>query len=217
MRRRRNWPGTRVRWPASGRLLTVRTVASIVMTVLFLSGCASSRKAARAEVTERTMAGETQSASQWRADSASEVVEIRTEALKVPQSEVRMTIAADSLRKLPEGAVYADKSGQAHVSVSRKAATATEPEYIYVYASCDSLALQCERYERTIRDMKRSAGASANTQKAQSAETHSAVEKEKRQGGHGTPLKWYLTGILTGLLLPKTKKIISTIKKGIVK
>lgn len=113
--------------------------------------------------------------------------------------------------------MYADKSGQARVEVSRKAATATEPEYIYVYASCDSLALQCERYERTIRNMKRSAGASASEQKAQSAETHSATEKEARQGGGGTPLKWYLTGILTGLLLPSAKKIISTIKKAIVK
>lgn len=135
----------------------------------------------------------------------------------MPESAVRMTIASDSLRRLPEGAVYADKSGQAHVSVSRKAATATEPEYIYVYASCDSLALQCERYERTIRNMKRSAGASASEQKAQSAETHSATEKEARRGGGGTPLKWYLTGILTGLLLPSAKKIISTIKKAIVK
>lgn len=113
--------------------------------------------------------------------------------------------------------MYADKSGQAHVEVSRKAATATEPEYIYVYASCDSLMLQCERYERTVRDMKRSAGESASTQKTQSAETHSATEKEARQGGGGTPLKWYLTGILTGFLLPSAKKIISTIKKAIVK
>lgn len=128
-----------------------------------------------------------------------------------------MTIAADSLRKLPEGAVYADGSGQAHVSVGRKAATATEPEYIYVYASCDSLALQCERYERTIRDMKRSAGEAASTQKAQAAESRSAVEKETRQGGRGMSLKWYLFGILTGLLLPRAKKIISTIKKAIVK
>lgn len=128
-----------------------------------------------------------------------------------------MTIASDSLRRLPEGAVYADKSGQARVEVSRKAATATEPERIYVYASCDSLALQCERYERTIRNMQRSAGASASEQKAQGTKTRSATEKETRQGGRGTPLKWYLTGILTGLLLPSAKKIISTIKKAIVK
>lgn len=128
-----------------------------------------------------------------------------------------MTIAADSLRRLPDGAVYADRSGQARVEVSRKAATATEPEYIYVYASCDSLALQCERYERMIREMKRSAGVAASTQKENTADSHSATEKETRQGGHGMPLKWYLGGILTGLLLPRAKKIISTIKKAIVK
>lgn len=136
----------------------------------------------------------------------------------MPQSEVRLTIASDSLRRLPEGALYSERSGQARVEVSRKAATATEPERIYVWASCDSLALQCERYERTIRNMKRSAGAAASTaEKAQSAETRSATEKEKRQGGGGTPLKWYLMGVLTGLLLARAKKIIPIIKKAIVK
>ena len=148
------------------------------------------------------MAGETQSASQWRADSASEVVEIRTEALKVPQSEVRMTIAADSLRKLPEGAVYADKSGQAHVSVSRKAATATEPEYIYVYASCDSLALQCERYERQIRNLHSQYDERLNEMQNRLAATSHELEevKEKPPNAIGTALKWYFYGLLSGIL-----------------
>ena len=35
----------------------------------------------------------------------------------IPASAVKLTIAADSLRKLPEGAVYRGKSGQANLTV----------------------------------------------------------------------------------------------------
>ena len=73
-------------------------------------------------------------------------------------SMVTLTIATDSLRRLPAGASYSERSGQASVKVTRRAATATEPEYIYVYATCDSLQLQCERYERTIRNMHKDYG-----------------------------------------------------------
>lgn len=200
MRQRRNWPVTLVRWLVSGKQLTVRTVASIVMTVLFLSGCASSRKivteARQEQLSEAIL---TDSAVHLTLDSVSELVEIRTEPLKVPMSAVTLTIATDSLRSLPIGASYTDRSGQASVSVLRKAATATEPEYIYVYASCDSLELQCERYERTIRTLHRDYGERMNEMHVGLMASSQEVV-EKPPNAIKTALKWYLYGLLSGIL-----------------
>lgn len=61
----------------------------------------------------------------------------------MPKSEVRLAIPADSLLRLPPQAQYSGKSGQASVSVSR------DRDIITVYASCDSLQLLAEYYERT--------------------------------------------------------------------
>ena len=135
-------------------------------------------------------------------DSVSELVEIRTEAVKVPMSSVTLTIAADSLRRLPGGASYSERCGQASVKVSRKAATATEPEYIYVYASCDSLMLQCERYERQIRNLRSEYGERLNEMQGRLAATSQSQEevKEKPPNAIGTALKWYFYGLLSGIL-----------------
>lgn len=61
----------------------------------------------------------------------------------MPKSEVRLAIPADSLLKLPPLAQYSGRSGQASVSVSR------DKDVITVYASCDSLQVLVEYYERT--------------------------------------------------------------------
>ena len=203
MRQRRNWPATPVRWPVSEKLLTVLTVANIVTTALFLSGCASSRKDRVSALTEtEQMLSENVSASQWSRDSISELVEVRTESLKVPMSAVTLTIATDSLHRLPAGASYSERSGQASVKVSRKAATATEPEYIYVYASCDSLQLQCERYERQIRNLHSQYGDRLNEMHNRLAGTSHELEevKEKPPNVIGTALKWFFYGLLSGIL-----------------
>ena len=117
-------------------------------------------------------------------------------------SAVTLTIATDSLRSLPAGASYSERSGQASVKVSRKAATATEPEYIYVYASCDSLELQCERYERTIRNLHREYGERLNEMQGRlSATSHELEElKEKPPNVIGTSLEWYFAGLLSGII-----------------
>lgn len=203
MRQRRNWPVTLVRWLGSGKLLTVLTVASIVTTALFLSGCASSRKDRVSALTEtELMLSENLSASQWSRDSISELVEVRTESLKVPMSSVSLTIATDSLHRLPLGASYSERNGQASVSVSRKAATDTAPEYIYVYASCDSLQLQCERYERQIRNLQSQYGDRLNEMHNRLAATSHELEevKEKPPNAIGMALKWYFYGLLSGIL-----------------
>ena len=203
MKREKRLPPTVVRQHVSGKPLTVPTVAIIVMSALFLTGCATPRKSvteASQEQVSETIS--TDSAVHLKLDSASEVVEVRTEPVKVPMSAVSLTIATDSLRSLPPGASYSERSGQASVKVSRKAATATEPEYIYVYASCDSLELQCERYERTIRNLHREYGERLNEMQGRLSATSQRQEevKEKPPNVIGTALKWYFYGLLSGIL-----------------
>ena len=203
MRQEKKSVQSSARLPVCGKPLTVPTVAVIMLTALFSSGCASHRKSvttASEEQLSETI--RTDSVVRLVLDSLSEFVEVRTEPLTVPKSEVSLTIATDSLRRLPAGASYSERSGQASVKVSRKAATATEPEYIYVYATCDSLQLQCERYERQIRNMRSEYGERLNEMQGRlSATSHELEEvKEKPPNGIGTSLKWYLAGLLSGIL-----------------
>ena len=191
------------RWPGSGKLLTMPTVAAIVLSVLFLTGCAAHRKSvtkAKEEQLSETIS--TDSVIRLAIDSVIELVEIRTEPVKVPMSAVTLTIATDSLRSLPAGASYSERSGQASVKVSRKAATATEPEYIYVYASCDSLQLQCERYERQIRNLHSQYDERLNEMQNRLAATSHELEevKENPPNAIGTALKWFFYGLLSGIL-----------------
>ena len=202
------------RWPGSGKLLTMPTVAAIVLSVLFLTGCAAHRKnVTMAKEDQLSETIRTDSVIRLAIDSVSELVEIQTEPVKVPMSAVTLTIATDSLRSLPAGASYSDRSGQASVKVSRKAATATELEYIYVYASCDSLQLQCERYERQIRNIHSQYDERLNEmQNRLTATSHELEEvKEKPPNAIGTSLKWYFYGLLSGILA--TIIIIIKLKK----
>lgn len=193
------------------------TVAAIVLSVLFLTGCAAHRKnvtKAKEEQLSKTI--RTDSVIRLAIDSVSELVESRTEPVKVPMSAVTLTIATDSLRSLPAGASYSERSGQASVKVSRKAATATEPEYIYVYATCDSLQLQCERYERTIRNMHKDYGEQLSGLKIRLAEANQELHEleEKPPNPIGTSFKWFVYGgLLGGFLIARIKNIISIIKK----
>lgn len=191
------------RWPGCARRLTTLTVASIVLIALCFSGCASHRKIVTEENAEQVSETiRTDSVIRLAIDSASEVLEVRTEPVKVPMSAVSLTIATDSLRSLPSGASYSERSGQASVKVSRKAATATDPEYIYVYASCDSLELQCERYERTIRNLRSEYGERLTEMQGRLAATLSqhTEQEEKPPNAIGTALKWFFYGLLSGIL-----------------
>lgn len=203
MKQEERLPPTAVRLHALGKPLTVLTVAIIVTSVLSLTGCATPRRSetvAKKEQLSETI--RTDSVTRLVLDSVNELVEIRTESVKVPMSAVMLTIATDSLRSLPAGASYSGRSGQAGVKVSRKAATATEPEYIYVYATCDSLLLQCERYERTLRNLHFEYAARLNEMQSRLA---AALSNHTEQVGKppnaiGTALKWYFCGLLSGIL-----------------
>lgn len=198
------------RWLGSVRRLPVLTAAATVMTALCLSGCVTRRKAELSQLSldsVRTYQGELKadSVSRLSVDSMMEELKIRTEAVKVAQSDVSLTLRTDSLRSLPPGASYSGRSGQASVKVSRKAATSTTPEYIYVEASCDSLELQCERYERTVRTLRseledrRAVMSSQHTEQEHATEQRHTEQLEKPPNGIGTALKWFFFGLLSGI------------------
>lgn len=136
------------RWHGSGRLLTTLTVAITVITVLFLSGCASSRKS----VSRQTETSHEESL--HAVDSMVSVVETWRTPVKVPMSSVILTLPVDSLRLLPPGAGYTARKGQASVKVKRKAATEKEPEQLVIEAGCDSLELVAASYSKTISALK---------------------------------------------------------------
>lgn len=112
----------------------------------------------------------------------------------IPQSEVRLSIPMDSLRKLPKSAEFRGKKGQANVIVRKGGDT------IYVYAICDSLQRRCDYYERR-----------ATLYKAAYDELVGLLEKEKerRTNPVRTALVSLLAGIIIGVLSTnycKTKK-----------
>lgn len=115
------------------------------------------------------------------ADSLKEEVRLmRTQT--VPKSEVRLAIPADSLMKLPPQASYSGKNGRASVSVGRKGDTVT------VYASCDSLQLLVEYYERT-----------SSVWKERYEEMAGLYEEEIKQ--RSNPVKIFSYGFGAGILL----------------
>lgn len=144
-----------------------------MMIALCCVGCASTRKT--------TLKGTQMEAIQTMTDSLdSEVRLIRTET--VPKSEVKLEIQADSLMNLPPMASYSGKSGQANVSVSRN------KDVITVYASCDSLQILVEYYEKK----------SASYQKAYEGMA-SLYETEVKQ--RSNPVKTFFCGFGIGILL----------------
>lgn len=118
---------------------------------------------------------------------------MRTET--VPKSEVRLAIPADSLLRLPPLAQYSGKSGQASVSVSR------DRDVITVYASCDSLQLLVEYYERT-----------SSVWRERYEEMAGLYEEEIKQRSNPVKIFFYgfgagiLAGILITIFIQKRKK-----------
>lgn len=112
MRREERLKRRNVRWHGSGRRLMPLTVASIMMTVLFLSGCGTCRKASEARE---------ESVRHVLADSLrSELRQTWTET--VPQEEAKLEISLAELTNLPEKAEYRAKTGRASATVKKKAA-----------------------------------------------------------------------------------------------
>ena len=151
-----------------------------MMTVLFLSGCATSRKASE-HTAEATV--------QERADSLqTEVREVWTEA--VPTAEARLEIPLVALSTLPQGAEYRAKNGRASATVQAKGDT------IVVYATCDSLQRLCERYERQ-----------ASTYKAALEQEKKDEQTTKEQ--RSTPVRGLVVALIAGVATGITITILT--------
>jgi hypothetical protein len=81
----------------------------------------------------------------------------------------------DNLRKLPQGAAYTQKQGQATVSA------AVQGDSLIITATCDSLQYLVYQYEKEITRLQSAL---------------EVIEKEKEPCP--SPLKWFLYGLLGG-------------------
>lgn len=87
----------------------------------------------------------------------------------------------DSLLKLPQGATYHRKSGQAHTEVSIRGDT------IYVTGTCDSLARQVEYYEALYHNAR------------DALESYHATVMEETKARE-SPLSIFVKGLVLGLI-----------------
>ncbi len=101
----------------------------------------------------------------------------------IPVSAVKLTIPADSLRKLPEGAAYRGKSGQANLTVGTD-----DSGNIVAEASCDSLQQLVLWYEEELTRIR------SETK----SETSNDVQMEEKRPPNR--MRTFITGVLAGLL-----------------
>lgn len=177
------------KWHGSVRLSTMLTAAVIATIVLCLSACASSRKSVSRLTTV------SREASLLAMDSTVSVSETWRTPVKVPMSVVSLTLSMDSLRRLPSGAGYTARKGQANVKVTRRAPTEKEPEQIVIEAGCDSLELVCARYVKTISNLKRQLKIASDS-KAE----HKEEAKECTSSSFLIRLKCFCAGLLSGII-----------------
>ncbi len=99
----------------------------------------------------------------------------------IPASSVKLSIPADSLRKLPEGAV--GKSGQANLTVG-----SDDSGNIVAEASCDSLQQLVLWYEEELARIR--------------SETKSEISNDVQTVEKRPPnrMRTFITGVLAGLL-----------------
>ena len=144
-------------------------------TVLSLSGCATSRKASvTTEESVRRVSADT---------LRSEVRRTWTEA--VPQAEAMLAIPLAELAELPEKAEYRAKSGRAGATVRNRGGT------IVVYATCDSLQLRCEYYERQ---------AAVYRDALEQQKNEAKTEKERRPDPWKTLFTAFIAGVAAGIV-----------------
>lgn len=126
-------------FPGSKGLYLALRLASIMLIVLLATSCSSSKQTVQ---------------SQSKEVSDSLVIREIQKAIPVvvPESKAQLTIPTENLHKLPEGATFTEKSGQAAVEVKYIPAQPDigEPEYIIVTATCDSLQLLCWEQEKEL-------------------------------------------------------------------
>lgn len=148
-------------------------LASIMLIALSVTSCGSTRKmteSARA-VTDSVLLKEVR-----------QVINI-----PIPQSKVELKIPTQNLHSLPPGASFSEKKGQAGVKVEAIGDT------VYVSATCDSLQVQCERYEKELTRIR--------------SDTDRQVTEIKKNTFQ-TVFKWCSIGFIAGVILTLTVIII---------
>ena len=164
-------------------------VVVTAMIVLFLAGCASSKKSVMRETST------SREVNRLAADSMVSVQETWQTPVKVPASMVSLTLKMDSLRELPAGAGYSARQGQATVKVTRRAPTEKEPERLVIEAGCDSLELLCASYSKTISVMKHRIERLSDERRALSEE-----RKESAGNTFLMRLEYFCAGLLSGIM-----------------
>jgi hypothetical protein len=111
--------------PCRGRRLV------LIMTIaLFAASCATTTKTKTTTVENR--------------ETAYEAKTVRITHQAVPSSQARLQVPIAEIQKLPDGAVFAAKSGQAQAKVRIRNDT------IIIIATCDSLQREVEYYEAAL-------------------------------------------------------------------
>lgn len=148
-------------------------LANITLIALFVASCGSTKK-----MTESTRA---------TVDSVllKEVRQVIN--IPIPLSKVELKIPTQSLHSLPPGASFSGKKGQAGVKVEAIGDT------VYVSATCDSLQVQCERYEKELTRIR--------------SDTDRQVTEIKKNSVQ-TLFKWCLIGFVAGIISTITVIII---------
>lgn len=114
----------------------------------------------------------------------------------VPESRVTLSVAEDSLALLPAGAGYTVRKGRAHVKVSRRpSADKGSPAQIIIEAGCDSLEVQCARYEQRIEEMQTQLLAAERTLRTQQQKT-----KEQQPVGFTVLFYAFIAGVAAGIV-----------------
>ena len=101
----------------------------------------------------------------------------------IPVSAVKLTIPTDSLRKLPEGAVYRGKNGQVNLTVRNDSSG-----NIVAEALCDSLQQLVLLYEEELTRIR-------SETKSETSNDVQTVEKRPPN-----QIRVFITGVLAGLL-----------------
>ena len=182
-----SWPRPRERWRGFGKPWRLLPLVLTVTAALCFTGCASTRKTA-SQSSETALTAETR-------DTTAAVIR-QTRWAAVPESRVEMAVSVDSLLKLPDGAAYTRKSGQANIRVAAWGDT------VYVTGTCDSLQREVEYYEalyHTARD---------------ALEQREARYKEERKERGSSAMTMVWTALIAGILAGITFTTIITRKRN---
>ena len=112
--------------------------------------------------------------------------------MTVPESRTTLALTTDDLRKLPPGASYTNKNGQASAKVTAKG------DSIFITASCDSLQTLLYKYEREMDSLK---------QKSKQVATETKIE-----AGFVFDLKSFAIGVVSVLILLLINSLIKKFK-----